>query len=303
MTTMDQSADDPSVTLTVDDEILNGPHGELTVRSYGTASDVASSAGLVWVHGGAFAFGDLDMDESDWFARRLASSGASVVSVDYQLAPSEPLSRLRTLAPPKRPGRAHYPIALEEIEHAFQWARATAPQLRWSLGGASAGANLAAGVALRLRDHNNAPPDSLVLAYGDFHSSALPLPPDLKAKLESLPPKSALSSEFIEAMNLNYVGDSHTLSDPYAFPGGHDVMGLPRTLILNSEFDTLRPSGQAFAAELAMAGVDVYQICEPGTRHGHLSRDQPGAARRSIDRILEWMNRYNQEETKPKEQR
>lgn len=275
--------------FSIKDEILNGPHGKLTVRSFQAVSGGAPAAGIVWVHGGAFAFGDLDMDESDWFASQLASAGVSVVSVDYQLAPWEALARLRDIPAPKNPGSARYPVALDEIERAFEWARLTAPQLPWSLGGASAGANLAAGLAFRLRDRNHAMPASLVLAYGDFHSMALPPRHELAAKIQSLPAESALSSEFIEAMNLNYVGSPDSLSDPYAFPGGHDASGLPPTLVLNSEFDTLRSSGEAFAAGLAIAGVDVLHVSEPGTRHGHLSRDQPEAARRSVDRILRWI--------------
>lgn len=278
-----------STTIKINDEILDGPHGSLTVRTFHSATSVELPVGLVWVHGGAFAFGDLDMDESDWFARQLANSGISVVSVDYQLAPWEPLSRLRDLAPPKRPGSARYPIAVDEIEHAFRWARSTSPQTRWSLGGASAGATLAAGLTLRLRDREDPMPASLVLAYGNFHSRARRPRPDLEAKLRSLRPESVLTAEFIEAMNLNYVGNPNALRDPYAFPGGHDVSGFPPTLILNSDLDTLRASGEAFAADLAAAGVDVCQICEPRTRHGHLSREQPEAAGRTINRLLRWI--------------
>jgi acetyl esterase/lipase len=176
------------------------------------------------------------------------------------------------------------------MECAFQWALSTMPQLRWSLGGASAGANLAAGLAFQLRDHKDVLPASLVLAYGAFHPHALRLRADLGTKLKSLSPASALTPEFIEAIALNYVDNANTLCVPYAFPGGHDAAGLPPTLVLNSDLDTLRPSGEAFAAGLAMAGVDVCQVCEPGSRHGHLSRDQPQAASRSIQRIVRWMH-------------
>ena len=41
---------------------------------------------LVWMHGGGFVAGNLDMPEADWTARELAlRAGAVVVSVDYRL--------------------------------------------------------------------------------------------------------------------------------------------------------------------------------------------------------------------------
>jgi len=36
-----------------------------------------NGTGLVWAHGGAFAFGDLDMPESDWVASQLAARGTT----------------------------------------------------------------------------------------------------------------------------------------------------------------------------------------------------------------------------------
>src|SRR3954453_10555593 len=52
---------------------------------------------LVWLHGGAFMFGTLEMPEADQVGRRLSAAGVTVVSVDYTLAP---LDALESLAPP-----------------------------------------------------------------------------------------------------------------------------------------------------------------------------------------------------------
>jgi acetyl esterase len=52
------------------------------VRRYGT-----SRRTLVWMHGGGFSAGDLDMPEADVVARELVErAGIAVVSVDYRLA-------------------------------------------------------------------------------------------------------------------------------------------------------------------------------------------------------------------------
>jgi acetyl esterase/lipase len=42
-------------------------------------------------------------------------------------------------------------------------------------------------------------------------------------------------------------------------------------VIVNAERDSLRPSGEAFAAELARASVDVRVVREPDALHGYLN--------------------------------
>ncbi|MDE0546612.1 alpha/beta hydrolase fold domain-containing protein [Microbacterium sp. C7(2022)] len=112
-----------------------------------------NGAGLVWAHGGGFAFGDVDMPEGDWVARQLAARGTTVVSVDYRLAPvSGAWASGRGDAP--RAGH-HYPAASDDMIAAWTWACENASRLRiditrLAIGGASAGANIAAGAVLRL---------------------------------------------------------------------------------------------------------------------------------------------------------
>ena len=72
----------------------------------------------------------------------------------------------------------------------------------------------------------------------------------------------------MQQLNLNYVGEEAGLADPYAFPANGDAAGQPPVYILNSESDELRASGEAYAAQLAAAGVEVRVEFEPGTRHG-----------------------------------
>lgn len=136
-------------TISIEDRTVEGPHGALRVRVYRPTTTAA--AGLVWAHGGAFAFGDLEMTEADGVARSLAGQGISVVSVDYQLAPPP-----GTVAGTGARDGARFPVASEEVTAAFVWARTHTAALgvpggAWSLGGAGAGSHLAAGAALRLR--------------------------------------------------------------------------------------------------------------------------------------------------------
>jgi acetyl esterase/lipase len=272
------------------EETIDGPHGPLRVRVYRPDGPTAPSAGLVWAHGGAFAFGDLDMPEADWVSRGVADAGIPVVSVDYQLAATTYLAG--HLGVEAREG-VGFPVASEEVGAAFEWAVGRTgwgvPADRWSLGGASAGANLCAGAALRLRDEGRPQPRSLVLAYPLVHPELPPHRAELAEKVAALPPEARFHPETIAAINLNYVGDESYLVSPYAFPGTHDLHGLPPTFILNSDADDLRSSGEVFAAELAAAGVDLLMIRENDTRHGHLNEpDNPGAAL-SLRRMVAWL--------------
>ncbi|MFE7406955.1 alpha/beta hydrolase [Isoptericola sp. NPDC057559] len=291
--------------VTVSDRVLDGPHGDLRVRVYVPAG--APVAGLVWAHGGAFVHGDLEMPEADGVARGLAAAGVAVVSVEYRLVPA--IDYRASEAEPGA-GGVRFPVPSEEVAFAFAWASATStgpvaaslgvPAGRWSLGGASAGGDLAAGAALRLRDGevpgvpgvpgvDAGAPRSVVLAYPVTHQE-LPVPSaELAAKIAALPPEKDFPPAAVRAMNANYLGHDGPATSPYAFPGGHDLRGLPPTLIVNSDHDALRSGGEAYAAELAAAGVDVMVDREDGTTHGHLNQpDHPGCAR-TLARFAAWL--------------
>ncbi|MGF0115521.1 alpha/beta hydrolase [Promicromonospora sp. Marseille-Q5078] len=278
-------------TVTVADRVLDGPHGDLRVRVYLPAT--TPTAGLVWAHGGGFMHGDLDMHEGDGVARHVAASGVAVVSVDYRLVPE--IDRAAVAADPgaaEHPDGVRFPVPSQEVAFAFDWARGAGLGVepgRWSIGGASAGGNLAAGASLRLRDAGT-PVRSVVLAYPVAHYALPPHSAELAAKVAAIPGGS-FPPALVTAMNDNYLGHTDGTASPYAFPGGDpdELRGLAPTFVLTSDHDGLRSSGEAYAAELASAGVDVLLVREDGTRHGHLNQpDDPGCAR-SIARMAAWL--------------
>jgi acetyl esterase len=97
----------PEVDVT--DRSVPGPAGDLKARVYrpAAAAIAGTTAGrplVVYIHGGGFALGGLDM--GNWVCGSVAASvGAVVVSVDYRLAPSHV-----------------FPAAVEDCYAALAWA-------------------------------------------------------------------------------------------------------------------------------------------------------------------------------------
>ena len=247
-------------------DVAPGPHGAVPVRVYdpgpvGVYDDGAGDGSrpcLVWMHGGGFMMGNLDMPEADWTSRELAKrAGAVVVSVDYRLCQ----------------GGVHYPVPHDDVVAAVRWVRESASSLgidpgKVCVGGASAGANLAAGAALKLRDADGQPPAQLIFAYGVAHSVIPPMSADHAALMREVPAVLKFPPEATGFLNFNFLGGPLSAADGYAFPALADLRGLCPTLVLNAEYDDLRSSGQAFAAALAAAGVDVRQVMVTSMLHG-----------------------------------
>ncbi|MDN3496446.1 alpha/beta hydrolase fold domain-containing protein [Planococcus sp. APC 4015] len=249
-----------------------------------------NGTGLVWAHGGGFAFGDLDMPEADGVAHALATAGTTVVSVDYRLAPVTAAFGV-SLDAPERAG-VHYPAPSDDILTAWAWVSQNADRLRidvsrLAIGGASAGANLVTGATLRLVASGDALPALVVLAYPTL--LAVQPAPDaaLRAALDANPAADRFPPAAIRAMYENYLGGSIEGAPLPAIPGlasADDLAGFPPTLMINGDADELRVSGEAFAATLAAAGRPVELRVEAGTEHGHLNRPGP-AASASLDLI------------------
>jgi acetyl esterase len=237
-------------TLTID-----GVHGQIPIRLY--MPRTKPSVGLVWAHGGGFAWGDLNMREAHVVAAELsARSSAIVASVDYRLAVNG----------------VRYPVPLDDVQRAWHWfAREYDEVGTLAVGGASAGAALALGAVVRERDASRRLPDVMVLAYPFVHFPNPAVEDELHAELSQFPRLMRFSVGDIESMVENYVG---RLSDlPHdALPGSADLRGLPPTRIVISEYDHLRGSAELLVRQLRRAGIDVESFLANGMPHGHLNR-------------------------------
>jgi acetyl esterase len=256
---------------------VTGPHGPVPARLYRSAA--ASGSALVWVHGGGFVAGDLEMPEANWVAMELAARGIPVLSVDYT----------------KALNGARHPIPSDDVLAAWTVAAARAEELfgvaadNLHLGGASAGANLCAGITLRLRDGGGRSPASLLLLYPLVHPELPPASASTTEAVANLAPEQRFAPHDVAYVNMNYVGAEAGLDDPIAFPGLGVLTGLPPVCIIVAERDDLRPSGELYADQLAAADVVVSLTVEENAAHGHLNEPGSPEALRSLDRMATWI--------------
>lgn len=136
-------AEDGPEVAAVDDHRVGVAGGDITVRTY--RPDLPGPLPVhVYFHGGGFWLGTIDHFDNGCRAIA-AGAGCVVASVGYRLAPEH-----------------RYPTAAEDCYTALGWVVANAEALRVdagrvSVGGGSAGGNLAAVIPLMARDRG-APP-------------------------------------------------------------------------------------------------------------------------------------------------
>ncbi|WP_199520811.1 alpha/beta hydrolase [Jiangella anatolica] len=247
-----------STEVAVAERAVPGPHGAVRVRVYTPPGDPAAL--LVWLHGGGFAGGDLDIPEAHVVAGELAArTPAVVVSVGYRLA---------------RDG-VRYPVPVDDAAAAWRWAAAggvpaAGPR---AIGGASAGAAIALTVALRQRG-TAAAPDRLLLAYPFAHFPVPALDAAMANVMRALPPELRFDHERIAHMVRTYVGRVSNLPAE-ALPGAANLTGLPPAAVVLSELDDLRPSGELLVEQLRESGVEASVQLEKGMPHGHLNSGPP----------------------------
>ncbi|WP_166998963.1 alpha/beta hydrolase [Paramicrobacterium fandaimingii] len=259
--------------VTVTSQLIPAHSGDLPARLYTPAGTPRGA--LVWAHGGSFVGGNLNMPESNWVALALAARGFTVLSVEYT----------------KALFGVHFPVPSIDLLDAWVWA---VDELgidvgAMHIGGASAGANLAAGVAVRLRDGQGPRPASAVLVYPLVHEVLPEGSAELQKVLTLVPSEARFPQSLVTQIVANYLGPDQPRGDPYAFAGNARLNDMAPIFILNSEYDEHRLSGEEFARQAMDAGVSVHLTFEPETLHGHLDQPHSPQAQRSITRIADWL--------------
>jgi len=229
---------------------------------------------LVYLHGGGWVWNSIDTHDR-LMREYAAASGCAVIGPDYALSPE-----------------AVFPQALEECAGVLRWVAEHGADWgldpgRIVLGGDSAGANLAAGVALLLRDSGNPVPlRGLLLNYGVFDSRLDT--PSYREFAEGY----GLTRERMEFYWRSYAPRAADRLNPLAAPLRADLSGLPPCLLQIAELDVLASENHAMAARLRAAGVAVEAEVFPGTVHGFLRAvGHVGVARRAVAQAGEWLKR------------
>lgn len=231
----------------VEDRVIDGPSGPLTIRIYQPESR-ACPALVLYLHGGGWVMGSLDSHDKS--CRRLAAgAGCTVVAVDYRLAPEHP-----------------FPAAFEDGQAALTWATAHGESLGASsaaivVAGDSAGGNIAAALALNARERGPA------LALQLLIYPALEIGTDGESMARNAH-GNGLDRESMQWFYNHYCPPEQR-SDPRASPLlAPDLTGAAPAHIIVAGHDPLYDDGVAYARRLAEAGVRTTLSIYPGQIHG-----------------------------------
>ncbi|WP_198415976.1 alpha/beta hydrolase [Cryobacterium algoricola] len=265
---------------------IQGPHGPIPVRWYSPPVGAAPvrSTPIVWVHGGGFFRGGLDLPESHDVALILAAAGFQVVTVAYRLAT---VSRLRLSSSGfRRSPAVHYPVPVDDVVAVVREVQRSAPT-GVILGGASAGACLSAGAVLRLADDGADALAGVFFAYGLFHAALPKRSAQLRSRLQGKR-RFAHTPTLLNLTNLHYAGNRTALAEADAFPGGHPLHLFPPTLMVDADRDSMRASGGQFARELVAAGIALDYHVLPGAFHAFLNSPHDPSFADGIRLIIDW---------------
>jgi acetyl esterase len=228
----------------------------LVAYLHGGGAEGGSAGGalplVAYLHGGGWVVGTIDA--FDPLCRALANaSGALVASIGYRLAPEHP-----------------FPAAADDARAAVRWLAANAEELgadpaRLGIAGDSAGGNLAAVTARRLRDEGAPPLRFQALIYPAC-DSALNSPSYSGGNGAGF----GLSAESMKRYWELYL-DGADGCHPDASPlRSGDLAGLPPAYVLTVRDDVLRDEGEAYARALEAAGVPVTLRRYDGAVHGFI---------------------------------
>ena len=236
---------DPPAVARVEALEASGPFGAIALRLYAPVARGQQKRllpVLVYFHGGGWVIGDLDTH--DTLCRQLANeAGCAVVSVDYRLGPEHA-----------------FPAAVDDCIAATRWIAQAAEVLgldasRLAVGGDSAGGNLAAVVAIALRDDVEQP-----LAHPIKFQLLIYPATDMRRCASSHSTNGegyVLTRDTISYFHDHYMGAGTELDmDWRCSPLLHkDLGGLPPALVITAGYDPLRDEGQQYVQRLSESGV------------------------------------------------
>jgi acetyl esterase len=225
--------------------------GDVQVRIVRPAGAEGTLPVILYMHGGGWVLGNAGTH--DRLVRELAvGTGAAVVFVEYDRSPE-----------------AHYPVAIEQGYATAQWImRAGAvnhldPE-RMAVAGDSVGGGMTAALALMANERG----DVRFVQQSMYY-------PVTDARMDTGSYEQFAEGYFLTAKSMAwfwdcYCPDLERRSEPFASPlraGDERLADLPPALVIVDEADVLRDEGEAYAARLRAAGVDVTTVRYDGITH------------------------------------
>lgn len=256
---------------------IDSPNEQVRVRIFRHKS-AGQQPCLIYMHGGAFMQGS---PETHWdITSRISSwNQQTVISVDYAKAPEKP-----------------FPAAIDQVVAVVRWAYSNAEQLKIdpskiSIGGDSAGGNLAAAATLDVRDEIPLLAQLLVYPCCDFDRSR-------PSYLEN-PDGPIIKVSAMPATDSNYCPNLDDRNSPRTAPLlAKSHAGLPPAFVAVAECDPLRDSGVAYAEALEAANVPLVLDRGDGLIHGYLrSLEYCTDAHSKLENMAAWLKLQNEQQS------
>ena len=238
----------PAANIATSDIVIPGPAGDIKARVY-TPPGNGPFPVIVYYHGGGWVIADIDTYDAS--ARALSLGvGAVVVSSHYRQGPEDV-----------------FPAAHDDAYAAYVWVVENAGTLngdpaRMVIAGESAGANLAANVAIMARDAKITQPLHQLLVYpiagNDMNT------PSYLENADAAPLGKADMAWFVD----HAFAAMADAADPRVnLVGRGDLADLPPATLITAQIDPLRSESIAYGEALTAAGGTVDMKNYDGVTH------------------------------------
>lgn len=237
--------------------VEGGPTGSVRARIIRPKGIKGDPPVILYIHGAGWVFGD--EHTHDRLVRELAAgAGAAVVYPLYDRSPE-----------------ARYPVAIEQNYAVGQWIVNEGAD--WDLDGSrlavcgdSVGGNMAAVFALMCKERGDIALKAQVLLY-----------PVTDANFDTASYRQFAEGYYLTRDGMRWFWDQYApnpkeRNEIHASPlraTVEQLRGLPPALVITDEADVLRDEGEAYAAKLREAGVDVTAVRVLGMVHDFLMLD------------------------------
>jgi acetyl esterase len=250
---LDDVQAEPIEKLPVEDRWITVPAevGDVRVRVVTPPDVTGTLPAVLYMHGGGWVLGNAGTH--DRLVRELAvGAGAAVVFVEYDRSPE-----------------VHYPVAIEQGYATAQWimregvANGLDPD-RIAVAGDSVGGGMTAALALMANERG----DVRFVQQSMYY-------PVTDAAMDTDSYEQFAEGYFLAAKGMAwfwdaYLPDVERRSEAFASPlraTDEQLAGLPPAFVIVDEADVLRDEGEAYAARLRAAGVEVTTVRYDGITH------------------------------------